>query len=273
MASCSTAPSLHLPLFEQVVPSVPSMNSSLESRLLALRSRVEAGEHKHAVPTEWTEDGKRRSVLSATKMNERPVFATPPLPSLNNSNPLKTPSTPGKRKRPTPSCSDMPTFLPVGLAARTRNAPLSRKTQLAAAEIQTSSSPKRARIEPRFDCAWLAALGPPPLASITVDSGSDEQAQSKTASRATVVDTVDAPQLMETLETAVRMMDPSRSAGDNTVPPPGTPRSQRLRQSIGHASSVPLSSLSLPLTPGLKISTPLVTLPSPSWRCNNALSA
>eukprot|EP00567_Pseudictyota_dubia_P004418 CAMPEP_0197435822 /NCGR_PEP_ID=MMETSP1175-20131217/3329_1 /TAXON_ID=1003142 /ORGANISM="Triceratium dubium, Strain CCMP147" /LENGTH=288 /DNA_ID=CAMNT_0042964941 /DNA_START=120 /DNA_END=986 /DNA_ORIENTATION=+ len=265
----ATTPSLRLPLLHKDDSTVPIMACNLESRLLALRHRVETGQHKHALPTEQRKRQICTSVPSVFDVTTSPTFKTP-LPSTNNSTTLVTPPTPGKRKRQTTGHNDMPSFLPAGIRSRVNPpaATATATTQPSTVAAKSPSSKKRIRIAPRYESSWLASLSLPFAPSVTGGSESSCSGSEVKQDQPTPMERgfQENPRLIETLKSAARVMEePGRSAGSEEnataaghgsciAQASGVPGGLR---SMGHRLFEPQSLpfpplLAIPVTPGLK---------------------
>jgi len=162
-----------------------------EQRLLALRRKMEEGNHKYnkgiVLPPSCLDLDDSLTIPATVGSFDMPpmplndcAVATPRV-TLEESAPLKTPPTPGRKRRFLCSSGvSCPRFLPLGMAAHQRPlASLPPTASSAVPEKTTGSNPssffasgdvgdtggKRFRVNPRFDSPWLAgyAISAPPL--------------------------------------------------------------------------------------------------------------
>lgn len=183
-----------LPLLEENPNADSDMALRTERRLLALRHKMESGDHKYnrgrvlpPSPSLGFEDKLPPRMPSSipfaplTSEGQRPVKGMQtPRDMLERNIPLKTPPTPGRKRRflgsaPNSSC---PGFLPLGVISQREEEKRLSAFAIPPPQREASSSSNESEycLNPRYNSPWLAgyAISAPPLASIEIRT--EEQA-------------------------------------------------------------------------------------------------
>eukprot|EP00567_Pseudictyota_dubia_P018133 CAMPEP_0197439174 /NCGR_PEP_ID=MMETSP1175-20131217/5982_1 /TAXON_ID=1003142 /ORGANISM="Triceratium dubium, Strain CCMP147" /LENGTH=416 /DNA_ID=CAMNT_0042969035 /DNA_START=73 /DNA_END=1323 /DNA_ORIENTATION=- len=262
---CSPPPSWALPaLDESFLPSVPRSSDSAaeeaaamalrtERRLLALRRKMETGDHKYnrvfPSPSPSLGDSSPRQPTQALpSLPFSPMSAEnaarslqTPQATIEGSKPLKTPPTPGQKRRFLRAAdkSGCPRFLPLGAVSQERQ----RRTAAApSASLQNLGNVGKFNIAPRYESPWLGelAISAPPLASIEIKKAAAEPEVAKPeaaqapespkpvtseAAKSSLIPSSpsrDSP-LLDKLQAAARTVDVVAAAArpTSTSPPPG----------------------------------------------------